>query len=60
MAHTEIWCESVGCIYLAQDRIHWQILVNMAINLCRPWSEDVIHIDPPPLLYIAPQNVHCM
>jgi hypothetical protein len=29
----ETGCEGVGWIHLAQDRVHWQVLVNMVMNL---------------------------
>ena len=38
MALTEVWCETVDYVYVAQDRIHWQTLVNIAVNLCAPSS----------------------
>lgn len=35
----QIGCEDVGCIYVAQDRIQWQDLVNMIMNFHVPlWS----------------------
>lgn len=33
MVLIEIGCEDVGSIYLAQDIVHWRVLVNTVINL---------------------------
>lgn len=33
---TEIGCEDVNCIHLAEDRIQWRVVMNTAVNLRIP------------------------
>jgi len=32
----ELWCESVDWIHLAQDRVHWRVVVNTVMKLRGP------------------------
>jgi hypothetical protein len=34
--HIEIWWEGVNWMYLAQERVHGEDLVNVVMNLCVP------------------------